>query len=71
MPKRWNTPLAARWGAIFGAAYIFWDTTRKSGLPVGTDGFAYLAGAIFAGAVVGAAMFAAVSGLRNLITGAK
>lgn len=61
--KRWNTIKIASWGTGFGAVYGFATANASD--------WAYLGGSIFGGALGGAALFALVSGLRNLILRAK
>lgn len=62
-PDRWNTPRLAVIGAFIGAGYALWQSmTGEMPPPTTLYGF----GGVFGGAVGGAAMFAATSGIRNL-----
>ena len=64
--KRWNTMRAALIGAVCGIVYAVVRIVLGSG-PWTTDQLSYHFGGLIGGAVGGAALFAAVSGVRNLI----
>jgi hypothetical protein len=70
MTKRWDTLRIALWGAAFGVAYSAIKLTIDGFATLNSDSLAY-AGGLFGGAVGGAAIFAIVSGMRNLILRAK
>jgi hypothetical protein len=61
----------AGWGAMVGALYACWQTTRDRGFPADLNGFAYLVGSMLGGIAFGAALFALISVLRNRILGTK
>lgn len=73
MTKRWNTLRIALWGLFLGPLYSFAKAYFDGTLPRvwDADGLAYILGGLIGGALGGAALFALVSGVRNLILRAK
>jgi hypothetical protein len=64
-PKRWNTLRASLIGAAFGAIYTAFDSTLWNLDP------SEISASFIGGSIGGAALFAIVSGLRNLLVGKK
>lgn len=73
MTKRWNTARIAIWGAVLGPIYLLIQASIDRHMPEtwSLDSIIYLISFLGGGALGGAALFALVSGVRNLILRAK